>query len=105
MGSPIQGLGSQAGSIADITQSTSGTPGTSPVGSSDFFRELDSMMQQAGGAPSDYESQVTALLQGNGQDVHSAMIAVEKADLSFQLMMQVRNRIITAYNTISQIPF
>ena len=63
------------------------------------------MMNQARGTPTDYETQVTQLLQGNGQDLHSAMIAVEKADLSFQLMMQVRNKIIAAYQTISQIPF
>jgi flagellar hook-basal body complex protein FliE len=31
------------------------------------------------------EQQVASVLQGNGQDLHAAMIAVEKADLSFQL--------------------
>jgi flagellar hook-basal body complex protein FliE len=44
-------------------------------------------------------------LQGNGADLHSAMIAVEKADLSFQLMMQVRNKIVQAYQQISQMNF
>ncbi len=33
------------------------------------------------------------------------MIAVEKADLSFQLMMQVRNKIVQAYQTISNMQF
>ncbi len=46
-----------------------------------------------------------ALLEGNGMDVHSAMIAVEKADLSFQLMMQVRNKIVSAYQEISRMQF
>ena len=40
-----------------------------------------------------------------GMDVHSAMIAVEKADLSFQLMMQVRNKIVSAYQEISRMQF
>jgi flagellar hook-basal body complex protein FliE len=48
---------------------------------------------------------VAKVLQGNGQDLHSAMIAVEKADLSFQLMMQARNKIVQAYQTISQMQF
>lgn len=37
--------------------------------------------------------------------LHSAMIAVEKADLSFQLMMQVRNKIVSAYQEISRMQF
>ena len=45
------------------------------------------------------------MVSGQGADVHSAMIAVEKADLSFQLMMQVRNKIVDAYQQISQMPF
>ena len=45
------------------------------------------------------------MLNGNGQDVHSAMIAVEKANLTFELMVQVRNKIISAYQEVSKIPF
>ena len=51
------------------------------------------------------EKQVEGMVSGKGADVHSAMIAVEKADLSFQLMMQVRNKIVDAYQQISQMPF
>jgi flagellar hook-basal body complex protein FliE len=51
------------------------------------------------------DDKVAQLLNGNGQDVHSAMIAVEKANLSFQMMVQVRNKIVQAYQQISAIPF
>ena len=51
------------------------------------------------------ESKVGGLLEGNGMDVHSALIAVERADLSFQLMMQVRNKIVAAYQEISRMQF
>ena len=33
-------------------------------------------------------------------DLHSVMISLEKADLSFQVMMQVRNKIVQAYQEI-----
>jgi flagellar hook-basal body complex protein FliE len=37
----------------------------------------------------------------NGEsDLHSVMIALEKADLSFQMMMQVRNKFVQAYQEI-----
>jgi len=73
--------------------------------SADFLQTLDGMLNQVGNMQTDAQQQVSDLLQSDGQDVHSAMIAVEKADLSFQLMMQVRNKIVQAYQTISQIPF
>jgi len=74
-------------------------------GKDDFFRTLDGVMNQVGETQDDAQTKVQEMLQGNGQDLHTAMIAVEKADLSFQLMMQVRNKIIQAYQTVSQMQF
>ncbi len=45
------------------------------------------------------------MLDGSGGDVHSAMIAVEKAGLAFEMMVQVRNKIVQAYQTVSQMNF
>ena len=50
-------------------------------------------------------AQVSNLLQGGGGDMTSVMIAVEKADVSFQLMMQVRNKIVSAYQDIEKMQF
>ena len=50
-------------------------------------------------------SQVTNLLQGGGADLNQVMVAVEKADVSFQLMMQVRNKIVSAYQDIEKMQF
>lgn len=48
----------------------------------------------------DANQQTENLVKMEGQDIHNTMIAVEKADMSFQLMMQIRNKIITAYEEI-----
>src|ERR1700735_2167083 len=50
-------------------------------------------------------AQVNNLLQGGGGDVTSVMSAVENADVSFQLMMQVRNKIVSAYQDIEKMQF
>jgi flagellar hook-basal body complex protein FliE len=50
-------------------------------------------------------SQVGNLLQGGGGDLNGVMIAVEKADVAFQLMMQVRNKIVNAYQDIEKMQF
>jgi flagellar hook-basal body complex protein FliE len=49
--------------------------------------------------------QVSGLLQGGNGDINGVMIAVEKADVSFQLMMQVRNKIVSAYQEIEKMQF
>ncbi len=70
-----------------------------------FMETLRGAMDQVNQLQETADTKVGALLQGNGMDVHSAMIAVEKADLSFQLMMQVRNKIVQAYQEVSRMQF
>ena len=90
-----------------ILPAESGAGPLSPAGSSGpGFRDvlhsaIDDIQQLEGQA----ESKVAGVIEGNGTDVHSALIAVEKADLSFQLMMQVRNKIVSAYEEISRMQF
>ena len=43
---------------------------------------------------------VANLAAGKQKDIHTTMIALEKADISFRLMMEVRNKIIDAYHEI-----
>ena len=70
-----------------------------------FADTLRGAMDEMGQLSSQAETKVAGVLEGNGVDVHSALIAVEKADLSFQLMMQVRNKIVSAYQEISRMQF
>jgi flagellar hook-basal body complex protein FliE len=70
-----------------------------------FADTLHSAIEEMGELGAQAETKVAGVLAGNGADVHSALIAVEKADLSFQLMMQVRNKIVSAYQEISRMQF
>jgi flagellar hook-basal body complex protein FliE len=99
MANPVAG-------ISSVTQAAQPASAAAAGGDkNEFMRTLDGAMNQVDDAQNDAQTKVRDLLQGNGQDLHTAMIAVEKADLSFQLMMQVRNKIIQAYQTISQMQF
>ncbi len=80
-----------------------GGGGAAPAGSfsetlRDAITEVDHTQAQAEGV-------VRGVLEGTGADVHKAVIAVEKADLSFQLMLQVRNKIIAAYQEVERLQF
>ena len=81
-------------------------PARLPESEESGFREmLHSAIDDINQIQGQAESKVAGVLNGSGTDVHSAMIAVEKADLSFQLMMQVRNKIVSAYEEISRMQF
>ena len=46
------------------------------------------------------DTAIADLATGRQTDIHGTMIAMEKADISFQLVMQVRNKLVTAYEEI-----
>ena len=46
------------------------------------------------------DQEIKKLMTGESQDLHTTVIAMQKADLSFQMMMQVRNKIVQAYQEI-----
>ncbi len=46
----------------------------------------------------DAKKSVDRLITGEIKDVHDVMIAVEKAGVSFEMMMEIRNKMIVAYN-------
>ena len=49
----------------------------------------------------DVEKAVTEL--SSGGDITSAVLAIEKADMSFQLMVEIRNKLISTYEEIMRI--
>jgi flagellar hook-basal body complex protein FliE len=70
-----------------------------------FSAVLSSAVHNVDQLHQDAASQVGNLLQGGNADINNVMIAVEKADVSFQLMMQVRNKIVSAYQDIEKMQF
>jgi len=58
-----------------------------------FINDVDQAQKFAG-------ESVEKLLTGEIKDIHDVMIAVEKAGTSFELMMEIRNKMIEAYREI-----
>lgn len=49
------------------------------------------------------DRQTAALVSGQTTDIHQVMIAAEKASTAVQLTVQVRNKVIDAYNEIMRL--
>lgn len=48
------------------------------------------------------QASIERFLSGEGEELHHVAIATQQADLSFQLFMQVRNKIVAAYQQVMQ---
>ena len=67
-----------------------------------FMDTLKESIQQIDRVQTQADQAVSDLVAGRTQNLHQTMIAIEKADLSFQLMMQIRNKIVSAYEEIQR---
>jgi flagellar hook-basal body complex protein FliE len=65
-----------------------------------FGAVLKGAINEVNHVQAEADQAIQQLAAGNKKDIHQTMIALEKAEVSFQLMMQVRNKIISAYEEI-----
>jgi flagellar hook-basal body complex protein FliE len=73
------------------------TPGEAAQG---FGNMLEQALGDVNQKHIEADQAVADLVAGKSQDVHNVMIATQKADIGFQMLMQVRNKVIGAYETI-----
>jgi flagellar hook-basal body complex protein FliE len=77
-----------------------GAIGTPAEGPASFGAVLEDSIAQVNRLQHEADRAIGALATGGGATLHDTMISIEKADLSFKLMMQVRNKIVEAYQEI-----
>ena len=97
MSAPILPISVSTPAIAPIS---SPVQSPSPAGAfqsafADAVSKVESFQQNA-------DASVNRFLAGEGEDLHHVAIAAQQAELSFQLFMQVRNKIVTAYQQMMQ---
>jgi len=69
-----------------------------------FQQILKNSLQEANDLQLQANNAIQQLTSGNRENIHETMIAIEKANISFQLIMQVRNKILDAYQEIMRMP-
>jgi flagellar hook-basal body complex protein FliE len=70
-----------------------------------FAGVLQTMVQQTGALDQKASQAVTGLLNGSGVEIHDVMIATQKADMAFELALQVRNKAVGAYQQMMSMQF
>lgn len=101
-----RGVSAAPGTERVADQAPPAAGGGAPSQGPSFLNALQDAVHTVQGLQAEAGHQVRQVLTGaDGQELHTAMIAMEKADLAFQLMMQVRNKIVQAYQEVSRMPF
>ena len=71
-------------------------------GGQDFGKTLMDAIKEVNASQGESREMQGALMAGQPVDVDDVMIAMERASISMQLTMQVRNKVLEAYQEISR---
>lgn len=65
-----------------------------------FGAMLKDSLEKANEVQAQADRAVKELAAGRNKNIHETMLIMEKADMSFRVMMQVRNKVLEAYREI-----
>jgi flagellar hook-basal body complex protein FliE len=82
------------------------SPGVAPTGGGEkpeFKNFLLESLEQVNSMQADADKAVETLMTGGDVNPAEVLTAVQKADLTFRLMMQIRNKLVSAYQEIKDV--
>lgn len=85
-------------------QATGGTETAGESAGADFSSMLKASLDQVNGTQQNADALAAQFEEGApGVNLQDVMISLQKANISFQTMVQVRNRLVSAYHEIMNI--
>jgi len=78
-------------------------PAGSPAAGGGFQDIFAAAIKTVEGSAQDASASVGRFLSGEGEDVHTTVLAAERAQLSFDLFLQARNKVVSAYQEIMRL--
>ena len=96
------GLTSQIERLPASTETISPTtlPSAQPIDSSSFSSLLGKLVSDVNAQQQTSNQSVSALQGGANVPLHQAVISMEEAKVSFQLLVEVRNKLLESYQEI-----
>ena len=79
-------------------------PEAAPRRAENFKGLLLEAIERVEGLRRDADESVLRLLAGENEEVHQSVLAVQRAELAFQLFVEVRNKLVEAYQEIMRMP-
>ncbi|NNE44631.1 MAG: flagellar hook-basal body complex protein FliE [Gemmatimonadetes bacterium] len=79
-----------------------GRPAATPPPTNDFRDTLVSAMKEINGLQMQAGENVTRVTSGENVDLHEVMISSAEAGVAFDLMMEIRNKLLEAYQEVQR---
>jgi flagellar hook-basal body complex protein FliE len=95
--SPITGLGASIGPALIRPPEIAGEAESKGLSFRDTLAEA---VRQVEGYRQQADIKVGTFLAGEGEDLHTVALATQRAELAFELFMQVRNKVVQAYQEV-----
>jgi len=89
-------LGHLTGSLAPAA----GTHSSPAAKTGDFSSMLASAVQNVNQLQTDSTQAIQRFLSGSGEELHTVALATQRAELALDLGVQVRNKVVSAYQEI-----
>jgi len=86
--------------IANTIQPEMIRPAGEAAAGGGFKDVLQSAIQSVESTGQEAASSITSFLQGEGGELHTTILAAQRAELAFDMFLQVRNKAISAYTEI-----
>jgi len=68
----------------------------------DFSKVLENTLSEVNNLQENSDKAMAAMATGEVKDLHQAAIAIDKAELSMKMMLEVRNKALNAYKEIAR---
>ncbi len=86
--------------VGDIQQGIPEASKTVQKGTASFDTAIKDAIKAVSEVQNDADNAIQDFSKGNVKDVHTVVVAMEKADVSMQTLLQVRNKLLAAYSQI-----
>jgi flagellar hook-basal body complex protein FliE len=87
-------------SAATLPQAIQPAGQTGGAGAGGFQDVLSSAIQKVESIGQNASLSVERFLAGEGEELHTTILATQQAELSFDLVLQARNKVVSAYQEI-----
>lgn len=98
MSLPIQPVTSPA--LASVERLAASVTPSAASGEGSFQRVLQGAIGNVEQGRQNAAQTVERFLSGEGEEVHNVVLATQKAELNFELFLQVRNKVVAAYQEV-----
>jgi flagellar hook-basal body complex protein FliE len=77
---------------------------TGSQGGGGFLAALREAVEKVNGLQAASGEEIRRLVAGETEDLHKTLLAVQRAELAFELMLEVRNKVVQAYQEVMRAP-